>query len=97
MAGPSANALQRHPGPRCIAKLQRGQPRIEAVLADQFRRLRDGDRFWYQNYLTPGLVRLVEAQTLATILRRNTEIGDEIGDDVFRVGIAPRDRGEPRP
>jgi len=56
-----------------------------AVLADQFRRLRDGDRFWYQNYLKPELVTVVEAQTLARIIRRNTDIGDEIPDDVFRV------------
>jgi hypothetical protein len=60
-----------------------------AVLGDQFRRLRDGDRFWYQNHLTPDLVELVEAQTLATIIRRNSDIGDEIGDDAFRVR-APR-------
>ena len=56
-----------------------------AVLADQFRRLRDGDRFWYQNYLKPELVTVVEAQTLARIIRRNTNIGDEISDVVFRV------------
>jgi hypothetical protein len=65
---------------------------LQAVLSDQFRRLRDGDRFWYQNYLSEPLVALVEAQSLARILRRNTEIGAEIGDDVFRVpgaGVRP--------
>lgn len=55
------------------------------VLSDQFRRFRAGDRFWYQRYLPPELVTLVEAQTLATIIRRNSSIDDEIGDDVFRV------------
>ena len=64
---------------------------LRAVLADQFRRLRDGDRFWYQHRLNPALVRLVEEQTLAVIIRRNTEIGDEIPDDVFRTPI-PRAR-----
>ncbi len=58
---------------------------LRRVLADQFIRLRDGDRFWYQNHLTPELAALVEEQTLARILRRNTGIGAEIGDDVFRV------------
>ena len=66
---------------------------LRAVLVDQFTRLRDGDRFWYQNRLSPELVRMVERQTLAVIIRRNTEIGDEIPDDVFRV---PRPR-ESRP
>lgn len=62
-----------------------------AVLGDQFRRLRDGDRYWYQNYLNADLVSVVEQQTLAVIIRRNTEIGDEIPDDVFRTPI-PRTR-----
>lgn len=60
-------------------------PTYRAILADQFRRLRDGDRFWYEDYLPPSLQRLVEAQTLATIIRRNTSIGNELQDDVFRV------------
>jgi len=60
-------------------------PTYRAILADQFRRLRDGDRFWYEAYLPQSLQRLVEAQTLATIIRRNTSIGNELQDDVFRV------------
>jgi hypothetical protein len=53
------------------------------ILVDQFSRLRDGDRFWYQNYLPPELVRLVEGQSLADLIRRNTEIGEELPDNVF--------------
>ncbi len=60
-------------------------PTWRAILTDQFERLRDGDRFWYEAYLDRSLVNLVEAQTLARIIRRNTEIGDELPDDVFRV------------
>jgi hypothetical protein len=56
-----------------------------AVLADQFVRLRDGDRFWYQSYLPPLFRNLVEQSTLARIIRRNTEIGPELQPDVFRV------------
>ncbi len=55
------------------------------ALRDQFTRLRDGDRFWYESYLGPDLARFIDRQTLATIIRRNTDIGAEIPDDVFHV------------
>lgn len=55
------------------------------VLRDQFVRLRDGDRFWYEAYLPADLVALVEQQTLAVIIRRNTEIAGELPDDVFKA------------
>ena len=58
---------------------------LHRVLRDQFVRLRDGDRFWYQAYLPPPMVQLVEAQTLSRIIRRNTEVTTEIQRDVFRV------------
>lgn len=55
------------------------------ILADQFRRLRDGDRFWYANHLPMPMIQWLEDQTLAKVIRRNTTIGSEISDDVFRV------------
>ncbi len=58
------------------------------ILKDQFERLRDGDRFWYQSYLPADMVRMVEHQTLAKIIRRNTDIGNEISDRAFIA--APR-------
>lgn len=61
---------------------------FQIMLSHQFRRLRDGDRFWYQNYLDGSLQSLIEKQTLATIIRRNTDISREIQDNVFLV---PRD------
>ena len=57
----------------------------KAIIADQFERLRDGDRFWYRGYLSPDRVQMVERQTLATIIRRNTEIRSELSNDPFRV------------
>jgi len=60
-------------------------PLTRAILVEQFERLRDGDRFWYERYLPPELVTFVEQQTLASIIHRNTTIGSEIRDDVFRV------------
>lgn len=58
---------------------------IFTILRDQFTRLRDGDRFWYQTYFPAGWVHYLEHQTLATIIRRNTPIGAELQGDVFEV------------
>lgn len=55
------------------------------VLRDQFIRLRDGDRFWYESYLPRDLVRRVNRTTLGDIIRMNTDIGSELQDDVFAV------------
>ncbi len=58
---------------------------IHTVLVDQFTRLRDGDRFWYEWEMTPVDQNYVNLHTLAHIIRRNTEIGPEIQDNVFLV------------
>ncbi len=55
------------------------------IIKDQFRRLRDGDRFWYEAYLDPDTLATVQAQTLSTIIRRNTPITTELQDDAFHV------------
>ncbi len=60
-------------------------PTFAAILVDQFERLRDGDRFWYEAALPKSLVKYVEKSTLAEIIRRNTEIGHELPKDVFRA------------
>ena len=67
---------------------------LRAVLVDQFTRLRDGDRFYYQSYLHPGLRKVVEQQTLAVIIRRNTDIGRELQDDVFRINSRSQRSGK---
>jgi len=56
----------------------------QAIMVDQFTRLRDGDRFWYQNVFTGDLLAELEATTLADVIRRNTTIGAELSDDVFQ-------------
>jgi hypothetical protein len=60
---------------------------FRTILVDQFRRLRDGDRFWYQNdpFFTAAQLTELEHTTLADIIRRNTKIGSEIPDNVFLV------------
>ncbi|MGE0225687.1 MAG: peroxidase family protein [Acetobacteraceae bacterium] len=66
---------------------------VYTILKDQFERLRDGDRFWYQAYLPEDMLKMVEDQTLAQIIRRNTGIGRELQDNVFVVpGDRPRRR-----
>ena len=58
---------------------------FHAIIKDQFERLRAGDRFWYERYLPNDLVRLVNQQTLSRIIRRNTDIGNELPNNVFVV------------
>lgn len=64
---------------------------FRTIIADQFRRLRDGDRFWFENdpcFLSnPELLAEVRSTTLADIIRRNTLIGDELPDNVFGGGV----------
>lgn len=55
------------------------------ILKEQFERTRDGDRFWYESYLDPTTLATVQAQTLATIIKRNAAIRAELQDDVFHV------------
>lgn len=71
-------------------------PTLSAILSDQFTRLRDGDRFYYEASFSNRMVDFVNEQTLATIIRRNTEIGSELPNNVFLIDSGnqtrPRDR-----
>lgn len=55
-------------------------PTVRCLLLDQFRRLRDGDRFWYENPATfrPGQLAQLRQVSLARILCDN-------GDDIRRI------------
>lgn len=44
------------------------------ILADQFERTRDGDRFWYQNVLRGEALAQVDRTTLADVIARNTGV-----------------------
>jgi len=58
---------------------------IYTILVDQFERLRNGDRFFYLNTFPNFQIRILEATTLADVIRRNTPINREIQDNVFLV------------
>ncbi|HEY4233723.1 MAG TPA: peroxidase family protein [Lacipirellulaceae bacterium] len=47
-------------------------PLVKAVLADQFERLRDGDRYWFENIFSGRQLAQLENTTLSDIIRRNT-------------------------
>ena len=55
------------------------------IISIQFQVLRDGDRFWWQRNLKGKERRELRRTTLADIIRRNTDINDEIPDNVFFV------------
>ena len=49
-------------------------PTQEAILRDQFTRLRDGDPNWYANALPASTVGEIENTTLSDIIARNTDV-----------------------
>ena len=57
---------------------------IKTILVDQFTRLRDGDRFWFENDPDLASVKDEIKQTgLSDIIHRNTEIGAEMDETPF--------------
>jgi len=59
-------------------------PLLHALLADQFDRARDGDRFWYENLdmFSPEEIETIASRSLADIILDNTWI-DTIQSNVF--------------
>ncbi len=56
---------------------------FQLIVTDQFRRLRDGDRYWYERSLSNQERDMIENTRLSDVIRRNTTIGSEIQDNVF--------------
>lgn len=66
---------------------------IGTVITDQFRRLRDGDRFWFEN--DPDLASwkdTIANTKLMDVVRRNTEIGSELDETPFFAHKTSRNR-----
>jgi peroxidase len=57
------------------------------LIKRQFESLRDGDRFWYELTLSERELLEIEQTKLSDIIRRNTDIGNEIQDNVFHVDL----------
>lgn len=53
-----------------------------SILMDQFTRLRDADRFWYETALDDYTVTQIDSTTLADVIERNTDV-DGLQDNVF--------------
>lgn len=75
----------------------------QAIISDQFERLRDGDRFWYQNVFSGRELERIERTTLADVIERNTEVNN-LQRDVFFMSatvsgtvLADQTRGTRRP
>jgi peroxidase len=66
-------------------------PTFQRILVDQFQRLRDGDRFWYEKDFQGTDLQQIRRTTLADIIRRNTTTTN-LQDNVFffKAGIAGR-------
>ena len=66
---------------------------FHTILVDQFRRLREGDRYWFEHdpffLANAALLAEVRATTLADIIRRNTTVGDELAERVFGGPLPP--------
>jgi hypothetical protein len=54
----------------------------QTIVADQFERLRDGDRFWYQRIFSGESLRRIENTSLADIISRNTTMTN-LQENVF--------------
>lgn len=56
------------------------------IIRQQFMNLRDADRYWYSLILQGDELKEVEKTRLSDIIRRNTNIGDELPSNVFQIG-----------
>lgn len=79
-------------------------PTFQSIIVDQFQRLRDGDRYWYQNQFSGTQLAELQKTSLSDIMERNTsltsiqqnafffkaEISGTINEDLNRDGKISR-------
>uniref|UniRef100_A0A3P8UDY7 Peroxidasin n=1 Tax=Cynoglossus semilaevis TaxID=244447 RepID=A0A3P8UDY7_CYNSE len=70
-------------------------PTLMCLLAAQFKRLRDGDRFWYENpgVFTPAQLTQLKQASLTRVLCDNGDNITRVQADVFRVAELPHGYG----
>uniref|UniRef100_A0A674DMC5 Peroxidasin n=1 Tax=Salmo trutta TaxID=8032 RepID=A0A674DMC5_SALTR len=70
-------------------------PTLMCLLAAQFKRLRDGDRFWYENpgVFTPAQLTQLKQASLTRVLCDNGDNITRIQQDVFSVAQLPHGYG----
>ncbi|XP_067224184.1 peroxidasin homolog isoform X4 [Chanodichthys erythropterus] len=70
-------------------------PTLMCLLATQFKRLRDGDRFWYENpgSFSPAQLTQLKQASLARVLCDNSDNITRIQSDVFSVADFPHGYG----
>lgn len=72
-------------------------PLADHIVVNQFRRTRDGDRFWYRNRLDAADVRDIESCTgIRRILKRNLHYLD-LGEEGVSVNVADGAKRNPNP
>jgi hypothetical protein len=57
-------------------------PTFRKIIANQFERVRDGDRFWYERVFSGWQLQALQQTHLADVIRRNTTI-TKLQDNVF--------------
>ncbi|XP_023663422.2 peroxidasin isoform X1 [Paramormyrops kingsleyae] len=70
-------------------------PTLMCLLVTQFKRLRDGDRFWYENpgVFSPAQLTQLRQASLARVLCDNGDNITRVQSDVFSVAGVPHDYG----
>ena len=58
-------------------------PLVQRMIMEQFTRLRDGDRFWYQRTFSGNELKALEQTTLADVIRRNSSLTNLQGNVFF--------------
>lgn len=67
---------------------------FSTIIIDQFERLRDGDRFWYENVFSGDELAEIDGTSLADVIERNSGISDLQESVFFAPTVARVDLGE---